>query len=75
MTLATYLKLGAIVVVALLLGVAYHAVKDMGRQEERVERAAAVRKRLNDATLADSAATRCLADAQCRLRDDGFRRD
>lgn len=73
--IATYLKLGAIVVIAVLLGVAYHAVKDMGRQEERVERAAEVRKRLNDATLADTAATRCLADASCRLSNDGFRRD
>lgn len=75
MNIAAYLKLGAIVVVAILLGVAYHTVKDMGRQQERTERAAAVRKRLNDATLADSAATRCLADASCRLSDDGFRRD
>lgn len=73
--IATYLKLGAIVVIAVLLGVAYHTVKDMGRQEERVERAAEVRKRLNDATLADTAATRCLADASCRLSNDGFRRD
>lgn len=70
-----YVRIGAIVVVAILLGVAYHTVKDMGRQQERVERAAEVRKRLNDATLADSAATRCLADPACRLSNDGFRRD
>lgn len=72
---STYLKLGAAIAVAALLGVAYHSVKDMGRQQERVERAAEVRKRLNDATLADSAATRCLADPACRLSNDGFRRD
>lgn len=58
-----------------LLTWGFHAIKDAGRQEERNERAAEVRKRLNDATLADSLATRCLADAKCRLSNDGFRRD
>jgi len=70
-----YIRIAAAVAVALVLGVAYHTVKDMGRQQERVERAAEVRKRLNDATLADSAATRCLADASCRLSNDGYRLD
>lgn len=72
---AAYLRLAGVIAVVILLGVAYHAVKDMGRQEERLERAAAVRKKLGDATLADSAATRCLADPACRLSNDGFRRD
>lgn len=58
-----------------LLTWGYRAIKDAGRQEERLERAAEVRKRLNDATLADSAATRCLADAACRLSNDGYRID
>lgn len=70
-----YLRLAGIGALVLVLGYGYAVVKDMGRQEERVERAAAVRKRLNDASLADSAATRCLADAKCRLSNDGFRRD
>jgi hypothetical protein len=73
--IGVYIRIAVAVAVAIVLGVAYHTVKDMGRQQERVERAEAVRKRLNDASLADSAATRCLADAQCRLSDDGFRRD
>lgn len=70
-----YIRIAAALAVAVFLGVAYHTVKDMGRRQERVERAEAVRKRLSDATIADSAATRCLADARCRLSDDGFRRD
>lgn len=70
-----YIRIAAAVAVAIVLGVAYHTVKDMGRQQERTERAAEVRKRLNDATLADSAVTRCLADASCRLQNDGYRRD
>lgn len=75
MNILSYLKLAGVIAVAVGLSVAYHIVKDMGRQEERVERAAEIRKRLNDATLADSAATRCLADPSCRLSNDGFRRD
>jgi hypothetical protein len=64
----------AITVLSLLTW-AFIAIKDAGRQEERVERAAEVRKRLNDATLADTATARCLADPTCRLSDDGYRRD
>lgn len=73
--IGTYLRAAAVIALVAALGFGYAVVKDMGRQEERLERAAAVRKRLNDATLADSAATRCLADAKCRLSNDGFRRD
>ncbi len=70
-----YIRIAAAVAALLVLGFVYHAIKDMGRQEERIERAAEVRRKLNDASIADSAATRCLADASCRLRDDGFKRD
>lgn len=70
-----YIRIAAAVAGVLALGFAFYAVNDMGRQEERLERAAEVRRKLNDATLADTAVTRCLADAACRLRDDGFRRD
>lgn len=70
-----YLRIAAVVGGCLALSYAFYAVKNMGRQEERLERAAEVRRKLNDATLADTAVTRCLADAACRLRNDGFRRD
>ena len=73
--IVTYIRLAAAIAIVVMLGFAYHTVKDMGRQQERVERAAEVQKRLNDATLADTAATRCLADPACRLSNDGFRRD
>lgn len=69
-----YLRAAALLGVVALLGLAYYTVKDMGRQQERAASAEAVRKRLNDATLADTDATRCLADARCRLSDDGFKR-
>jgi len=75
MSVLMWARAVGVVAVAAALFVAYHSVKDMGRQQERVERAEAVRKRLNDATLADTAATRCLADPACRLSNDGFRRD
>lgn len=70
-----YIRIAAALAGAMALVFVFHAIKDMGRQEERLERAAEVRRKLNDATLADTAVTRCLADAACRLRDDGFRRD
>lgn len=53
----------------------FAAVKDLGRQEERADRAAVVQRKLENATIADDASTRCLADPRCRLSDDGFRRD
>lgn len=73
--IGVYARIAAVVVGGLALAYLFHAVKDMGRQEERLERAAEVRRKLNDATLADSAVARCLADAKCRLSNDGYRRD
>ncbi len=70
-----YLRLAAVVAGIAALAFVYHAVKDMGRQEERLERAAAIQRKLDNATIADDANTRCLADVRCRLRSDGFRRD
>ena len=70
-----YIRIAAIVAGIMALALVYHTVKNMGRHEERLERAAEARRKLNDATLADTAVTRCLADPACRLRDDGFRRD
>lgn len=70
-----YLRLGAAVAAIAMLAFVYHAVKDMGRQEERLERAAAIQRKLDNATIADDANTRCLADPKCRLSNDGFRRD
>lgn len=73
--IGVYIRMAAVVAVVLALALVYQAVKNMGRQEERLERAAEVRRKLNDATLADTAVTRCLADAACRLSNDGYRRD
>lgn len=73
--IGVYLRLGAAVAAIAVLAFAYHAVKDMGRQEERQERAAAIQRKLDNATIADDANTRCLADPACRMSNDGFRRD
>lgn len=70
-----YIRIAGAVAGVLAVVFVFQAIKDMGRQEERLERAAEVRRKLNDATLADTAVTRCLADAACRLRSDGYRRD
>lgn len=70
-----YLRIGAAVVGFAALAFVYHAIKDMGRQEERIERAAAIQRKLDNATIADDANTRCLADPACRLQSDGYRRD
>lgn len=70
-----YLRIGAAVAAFAALTFIYHAIKDTGRQEERLERAAAIQRKLDNATIADDANSRCLADAQCRLSDDGYRRD
>lgn len=70
-----YLRLGVAIAGIAVLAFVYHAVKDMGRQEERLERAAAIQRKLDNATIADDANTRCLADPACRLSNDGFRRD
>lgn len=62
------------VAACLAIGVAFVAVKKAGRDAERAEQAETVRRKLNDATIADTAVTRCLADPACRLSDDGFKR-
>ncbi len=63
------------VLFATLLVTAYHTIKQMGRVEERIEQAETVRRKLNNATIADDVNSRCLADPSCRLSNDGFRRD
>lgn len=73
--IGAYIKLGAAVAALAALAFAYHAIKDAGRQQERVERAAAIQRKLDNATIADDAHNRCLADPSCRLSDDGYRRD
>lgn len=69
------LKIAIFVAGLILVGLVFHTVKDLGKQEERLERAREVKRRLDNATIADDAATRCLADPRCRLQSDGFRRD
>lgn len=69
------LRIGLFLFGLVLVGLAFHTVKDLGKQEERAERAREVKRRLDNATIADDAATRCLADPRCRLQSDGFRRD
>jgi predicted metal-dependent HD superfamily phosphohydrolase len=69
------LYLAAVLASVALVVWIFVAVKDLGRQEERAERAAVVQRKLNNATIADDANTRCLADPRCRLSDDGYRRD
>jgi hypothetical protein len=75
MSLQLALRAGAALGAAAIVIWVLAAVKDLGRQEERAERAAVVQRKLNNATLADDATTRCLADPRCRLSDDGYRRD
>lgn len=70
--LYAFIALG--IIVCLMLGTAYVSIKHAGRAEERAEQAETVRRKLNDATIADTAVTRCLADPACRLSDDGFKR-
>lgn len=62
------------VAACLAIGVSFVVVKKAGRDAERAEQAETVRRKLNDATIADTDVTRCLADPTCRLSDDGFKR-
>jgi predicted metal-dependent HD superfamily phosphohydrolase len=75
MKIALALRIGAAFAAVSAAIWIFAAVKDLGRQQERAERAAVVQRKLNNATIADDANTRCLADPHCRLSDDGYRRD
>jgi alpha-D-ribose 1-methylphosphonate 5-triphosphate synthase subunit PhnG len=75
MRLGIALRLGGAAVALVAVVWIFAAVKDLGRQEERAERAAVVQRKLQNATIADDDNTRCLADPRCRLSDDGYRRD
>ncbi|CAN7663938.1 hypothetical protein LJR009_006067 [Bosea sp. LjRoot9] len=70
-----YVCLALGVLVALALSGAWHQAKQSGRDAERAEQADTIRRKLDDATMADDAHTRCLADPACRLSNDGYRRD
>lgn len=71
--LCLYFAIGAAAVLA--LAGAWHQAKQSGRDAERAEQADIIARKLNDATMADDAHARCLADPACRLSNDGFRRD
>ncbi len=62
------------VAACLVIATAYVTIKASGRAEERAAQAEVVRRKLNDASIADTDVTRCLADPTCRLSDDGFKR-
>lgn len=70
----TYLYIG--LAVAMLAAISYigHSIYQAGKDSARAEQAETVKRKLNDATIADTDVTRCLADPACRLSDDGFKR-
>ena len=69
-------KYGLILAAFLLAcGTIYEFGRSHGVAAERARIAQEVRKKLNAAQTADDATTRCLADAQCRLSNDGYRID
>lgn len=71
------LALGAIAIAGLIMGAGglYTKGRSDGRAIERAAIAEATARRLKDASAADDAHNRCLANPACRLSDDGFRRD
>jgi hypothetical protein len=56
-------------------GTIYEVGRSHGGASVRADIAKEVRKKLNAAQTADDATTRCLADPQCRMSNDGYRRD
>lgn len=57
------------------LATSYEFGRSYGAASVRAQIAKEVREKLNAAQTADDATTRCLADPQCRLSNDGYRRD
>jgi hypothetical protein len=53
----------------------HNAIWQAGYDARTAEIAAAIERKLEDANTADDASMRCAADSECRMRDDGFRRD
>jgi len=65
---------------AVAFGIFYHLharseAYEQGRAAERAAIAEATKRKLNDATIADDAHNRCVADPKCRVSNDGYRRD
>jgi hypothetical protein len=52
-----------------------HAVYQAGQDSVRAEITAHDKERTDAANRADDAAGRCARDPDCRMQDDGFRRD
>jgi hypothetical protein len=70
-----YAGIAAIVALGLAFAATYRIGYSHGAAGVRAEIAEQVQRRLKDAQIADDAATRCLADPQCRMSNDGYRRD
>lgn len=70
-----YAFIGGAVALLLSYAVTYQIGKRAGENAFRAEQARVVERKLKDASIADDAHNRCLADPACRVSDDGFRRD
>lgn len=70
-----YIGIAIVCAASIAFAATYSAGYKAGANNVRVEIAKEVRGKLNAAQTADDATTRCLADAQCRLSNDGYRRD
>ena len=70
-----YIAVAGLVVLGLAFAGTYKLGERNGKNSVRAEIAEEVKRRLSNAQMADDAHTRCLANPDCRLRNDGFRRD
>lgn len=73
--LTTYLKLAAVGAALLALAYVASAIHKAGYNAATATVATQEKERTNAANRADDAARRCAVDPDCRLRDDGLRRD
>lgn len=70
-----YIWIAVVCAASIAFAATYSAGYKAGANGVRVQIAKEVRGKLNAAQTADDATTRCLADAQCRLSNDGYRID
>lgn len=70
-----YIIAAAAVAISLAVYGTFRLGARYGEANVRAEQAKIVTRKLNDASIADDAHNRCLADPTCRLSNDGFRRD
>ena len=70
-----YLRLAGLAAAALAALWLANVFISHGYNKRVIEDAKKIERKVNEANRADDRSTRCSRDPECRLRDDGYRRD